>query len=348
VRGNAKGNALAEDVTVEMLPDVAPLVFPSVQPVAALLVNFLDDLRVPSASVATASLATASTYLLDISGGNHSLSSQVFGVKTLPINRGSTCDYQTWMSQAILAFTGEYNPNALIAVVVPSTGACGWVGLGTVGGGRMWLNGDQSAFVWSHELGHAFLGLLHANTLACAGGSCSSQEYGSTIDVMGNTVFGRINASSMLKRYIGYLETGVNVQTVTQSGIYLLGPFERAGTLPRALVVPGVQAAVVNGVTRIGLTIEARTTQPTFSTSPGVALHLNDPALLYGPSYQLDRDRGSSGFQGFIAPGDTPWMSLDGLVSISTSRVDALGATVHVTFLGSPSPPRAVTNLRAS
>ncbi|NDA81440.1 MAG: hypothetical protein EBX92_10085, partial [Actinobacteria bacterium] len=87
--------------------------------------------------------------------------------------------------------------NRYLIILTPFAG-CVWEGRATIGeyapsGVTMTMQNSASAFVITHELGHA-LGAGHSNFLSCStgkpdgpwGSECSAIEYGGTMDVMGN------------------------------------------------------------------------------------------------------------------------------------------------------------------
>lgn len=79
-----------------------------------------------------------------------------------------------------------------VAVHLPAVPACAWVGLATIGGGKIWMNGMVRADVLAHEIGHN-LRLGHANVAECVSGgtavtlsaTCAVREYHDAADVMG-------------------------------------------------------------------------------------------------------------------------------------------------------------------
>lgn len=120
--------------------------------------------------------------------------------------------------------------------------ACGWSGVGTVGGmpSLAWINGKLDLKTIGHELGHNF-GLQHSHSLECGtdtlGTDCQQSEYGDHFDIMGNYTTGQFNAFQ--KAQLGWLDYGVSpsVTSVEISGTYTLEPYELAGEAARAVKI---------------------------------------------------------------------------------------------------------------
>ena len=109
-----------------------------------------------------------------------------------------------------------------------------WAGLGSVGGGRTWINGYYDFRVTAHELGHNY-GLYHANLWQVADGnpasaSGSSTEYADPFDVMGGgSTDARHHMNAWFKNRMGWLPDSA-VRSVTTSGTYRLTRFDAKAT----------------------------------------------------------------------------------------------------------------------
>ncbi len=109
-----------------------------------------------------------------------------------------------------------------------------WAGLGSVGGGRTWINGYYDFRVTAHELGHNY-GLYHANLWQVSDGrpasaSGSSTEYADPFDVMGGgSTDARHHFNPWFKNRLGWLPDS-SVRTVTSSGTYRIARFDAKDT----------------------------------------------------------------------------------------------------------------------
>jgi hypothetical protein len=188
--------------------------------------------------------ATTSSFDLENSYGQASLTGDVFGWYTIALS-STVCDYSTLASQARAAATaaGVNLSNYSRYVYAFPSNACGWWGLGTVGGNpsSAWINGSLQLAVVGHEMGHNF-GLYHSHALECGtvpiGTGCTSVEYGDPLDIMGSSYQNHFNAFQ--KERLGWLNYGSSppITTVTSSGTYPIDPFETVGAGPKALKIP--------------------------------------------------------------------------------------------------------------
>jgi hypothetical protein len=209
-----------------------------------ILVNFPDDPSQPYTPEQARQVVfdTTSGFDLENSYGQTWLTGEVRGWYPIALSRG-TCDYWTLASQArqaAQAAGADLSAYARFVYAFPRN-ACSWWGLGTVGGtpSQAWVNGSFALQVVGHELGHGF-GLYHSHALECGaatlGGSCSSIEYGDTVDIMGSSA-GHFTAFQ--KERLGWLGAGAAPPLVTAeaAGTYTIERYESPGTGPKALKV---------------------------------------------------------------------------------------------------------------
>jgi hypothetical protein len=122
-----------------------------------------------------------------------------------------------------------YDPAKYDRVVYlhPDTG-CPWSGVTQAA--TVYLDGELTAHLVAHELGHSF-GLGHANLTDCKRHGCGALEYGDPYDTMG---VGLADFSARGKFELGWI---TRVTRPTRGAAYSLGPIERASSAPQALVV---------------------------------------------------------------------------------------------------------------
>src|SRR6202040_3472202 len=96
---------------------------------------------------------------LENSYGQTWLTGDVFGWYTIALS-STVCDYSTLATQAksAAAAAGVNLSNYPRHVIAFPDNACGWWGLGTVGGNpsTAWINGSFELMVVGHEMGHNF------------------------------------------------------------------------------------------------------------------------------------------------------------------------------------------------
>ena len=109
-----------------------------------------------------------------------------------------------------------------------TSGGSGYRGLGEVGGGRLWLQGEASPHLLTHELCHN-LGVNHSSAWKPAGadavGAGTSVEYGDLFDVVGGGAMPDGHVHMQVKRRYNWLDES-SVTTVTGSGVYRITRFD--------------------------------------------------------------------------------------------------------------------------
>jgi hypothetical protein len=217
--------------------------------VLVMLLNFTDDSSL-TASVTNAqnlffgSGSSVARYYAEASYGLATMTGDVVLV-TATVAKPTTCDTGTIASQAnARALAAGYNPaNYNFPVwIFPGIGACGWNGLGYVGGGGSWINGtgSMSLLVAAHELGHNF-GVVHAHSYTCPSAAiaptgCTRSDYGDRHDTMGNSRAGHFNAYS--KDTFGWLPAGSVRNHPGGSVTYTLDALEAPGGFAYAVRIP--------------------------------------------------------------------------------------------------------------
>ena len=220
--------------------------------VLVMLLNFTDDSTFNATTVTNTQAlffgagSSVARYYAEASYGLTTMTGDVVLV-TATVPKPTTCDTGTVQSQAnARAIAAGYNPASynFPVWVFPSIGACGWSGLGYVGGGGSWINGAPTGswglLVAAHELGHNF-GVLHAHSYTCpsaaiAPSGCSRSEYGDRFDTMGNSRAGHFNAQ--FKDTFGWLPAGSVKNHPGGSVTYTLDALEAPGGFAYAVRIP--------------------------------------------------------------------------------------------------------------
>ncbi len=230
--------------SVEVLSASLPNTF-GTQRTVVILVNFQDKSTDHPYTVSYARgvvFTTTSNFFLEGSYQQTSLTGDVYGWYTIPLD-STVCDYQKIASYAQSAATAagvNLSGYARYVYAFPQN-ACGWWGLGTVGGNpsMAWINGSLQLQVAGHELGHN-LGLYHSHALDCGsatlGTNCTAVEYGDTLDIMGAST-GHYNAYQ--KEWLGWLNAAASppLTTVQADGTYWVDPYETVGANSKALKI---------------------------------------------------------------------------------------------------------------
>lgn len=211
-----------------------------------LLVNFQDRPADKPWSLSQAQslvYGSVDAFIRENSGGQAWLTGQVAGWFTLPLD-STQCDgfaIERHAKAAAAAAGHDLAQYDRFIFAFPQNSACGYSGMGQVGAlpSSSWIHNSLTLRTVAHELGHN-LGLYHAHALDCGsttlGSSCSSQEYGDTVDIMGypGTV-GHFNLFS--KERLGWLASG-NLLTVETPGSFTLQPASLQTSAAKGLKIP--------------------------------------------------------------------------------------------------------------
>ncbi len=220
--------------------------------VLVMLLNFTNDSTFTATTVTNTQAlffgagSSVANYYAEASYGQTSMSGDVVLV-TATVAKPTTCDTGTIQTQANAQAkaAGKDPANYQFPVwIFPSISACGWSGLGYVGGGGSWINGAPSGswglLVAAHELGHNF-GVMHAHSYDCgtvpiAPSGCTRSEYGDRFDTMGNNRAGHFNAQ--FKDTFNWLPAGTVKTHSGGSATYTIGALELPGQATYAVRIP--------------------------------------------------------------------------------------------------------------
>jgi hypothetical protein len=217
--------------------------------VLMVLLKFADSATTPyTVAQAQATLSTdtwsVASFYRENSYGSHSLNGTVTNWLTASFNTPTSCNYIAIENEANrLAQLSGYNLSQFskIVYVFPLVSACGWSGLGELGGAHAWINQALAVQVVGHELGHTF-GLGHASAVVCntpshrpIDGPCTKSEYGDPAEIMGNSRAAHFNAAH--KAALNYLPAGAVLTHKTGTTSYTLSPIESSGPAPLAVKI---------------------------------------------------------------------------------------------------------------
>ena len=326
----------------------------SAQRTAVLLVNFPNNTAQPYTTAYARNIVFTGTSNFDLenSYGQTWLTGDAFGWYTIALNLSTTvCDFATMLTlgsqaQSAAAAAGvNLSGYTRFVYGFPDPGACGWWGLGTVGGNPSlaFINGDMQVQVVAHEMGHG-LGLDHSHSLDCGtqtiGGSCTMNEYGDTLDTMGSSTY---HFNAFQKERLGWLNAGSSppITTVTSTGTYSIDPYETAGSNPRALKISrgGTPASYYYVELRRGVGVDAGLAGNA-NVMNGVVIHQASPSDS-NSSNLLDMTALTASWLDPALTVGQSFTDSTAKVTITPVSIGASGATVTVTLGSAPTCTRA-------
>ena len=213
----------------------------------------------------------------------------------------------------------------------------GILGLGSMPGRYVWLEGTLAPYVLIHELGHN-LSLFHSNYTECRTkkGSrsvlatsryCNEREYGDMTDVMGNHPDAGWFSAPKLARLGWFSGKNLAKNTKTKKKTYTLRPLAASSTKLKAVRVKGTKGRTywVEYRTRTGLD------KKIVPSLVGVQIRLGRPGDRFGESSVLDMlptsPFGWADLQSVSLGARSSWTSPEGI----RFSVGKLGKTAKVT-----------------
>lgn len=319
---------------------------------AVLLFNFADDRTQPWTDTFVRNRFfndsdSIDAFFKEQSWHQVDLTGEVYGWYELAQN-GAGCDVDAWAAQAeqkAIAAGVPLGSFHSIVYVFPKQPDCSWAGLAELPGNQMWLNGNISVRVASHELGHN-MGVHHAAALSCSSGgtgvaissTCSTSEYGDPFSTMGNAT--RRMAGWHLQQ-LGYLAEP-NVQTITGAGTYTVRTSLNQSADPVLLKIARTPATSPAEYYYVDLRAAGGVFDNFGITDPavkGVTIRVGNATTVRKQSKLIDTtpDSYSSSSTDFLDAPLTPGRTFsDGTVSITTTAVSDGVATVDVAWNGTP------------
>ncbi len=147
-----------------------------------------------------------------------------------------------------------------------------FAGYASIGGGDLWMQGNNEAKVYVHELGHVY-GLGHSNFWETSDGSVvgtgTEKEYGDIFDVMGSGSLPEGHFHPQAKQKLSWLNPEQWLDVNTQgSKIYQVYPIDNADTAPllRGLRITKTPAGSTGGGGPEYYWLGFRTANPSYSS----------------------------------------------------------------------------------
>lgn len=191
--------------------------------VALIMANFDSSEPISVTDVYELVAEPVTGYFAEMSHGETTLTTEVFGWYTINSDR-SSCRWASWLSEAkqVAAADGvNLSGFTNVFLYVPKQTVCRYAGVAYVGGSSGMLNGTHTWNTFAHELGHNF-GLSHAKAARCRQliDGCTIVEYGDPFDRMGGGT--RVHFNAQYKSRLGYIPLGSQVTVTRDRGLTLL------------------------------------------------------------------------------------------------------------------------------
>lgn len=211
----------------------------------------IGGVRDDTSSARFQELATqTSQYWSEQSGGVLAMTTDVRDWRTVS---DTGCDLQALWNEALTAHdVPAATETSHVAVYFPQQTECGlWAGMGSIGGGMVWINGVPIVDVFAHEVGHN-LGLGHAGLAACSSAGvdlplaplvqCRFDEYGDVADVMGYAT--SLPTGNLTTAFADHLSLA-QVRRIAhgETATVDLAPLTSTSSL-RSLAIPAVEGTV--------------------------------------------------------------------------------------------------------
>jgi M6 family metalloprotease-like protein len=342
VAGTGDGSAIAP-TTISVLAPAAPsqqLAAPTAAapvPISVLviLVKFSDTATDPFTQASVQTTMTSATtgvapYWNEASFGNVAMSATVTPWLRTSFATPTWCNASSSHPQSAydmvetagnqLAQGAGFNPANYqkIVYLFARVSACGWAGLGEIGGKHAWSNQYNALWVIGHELGHT-LGLGHANSLPCNGSVISTTcpvnrpEYGDPFNIMGNQR--PMHVSAWQKNYLGWIPDNKVATWTGGTQTYLLSPLETAGGSLYAVQVPAAYHRTYWLEFRKATGFDSGLSSFPTATN-GTIVHLN------GTMHQWDRSEYDCWDNCFLDMVPTTTTMTDGALAVGKSYTD--------------------------
>ncbi len=280
--GKREGNTLVIDLKqqnsfVITQNDASTQIYDALSPwkVAIVMFNFADDTSRPmttteATNVLYSNSNSVNNYFKEVSFGKFSIigknspQAEVHDWVTIPLSKGTTCDWGSWHTAAKTELQNrgvDLSGYQSLIFLHPAVSTCGHAGLGAINGQDGDINGETffNTHVIVHEIAHGMgpsalpIGLGHTYIYRCTDSSgkqvalsascvaATGEGSGDWFDPLGHIYDNHYHGYH--KARLGWIPTS-SIQTVTSSGEYTIAPLEKSTSGTQLIRVPRDQGAV--------------------------------------------------------------------------------------------------------